>query len=133
MPHDALVKDDNAVAHLTNRTQVMGHEDERRTAIAYLAHALQALQLKRDVTNGEHLIDDQHVRVGKDRDGEAQPHEHARRVELHWRVEEVPQLGEVDDLVESGIQLGAIEPDDYPVEVDVLAASQLIVEPHPNR
>ena len=53
------------------------------------------------VADGEHLVDQQHVGIDVDRDGEAEAHVHAGRVGLHRRVDELPQLGELDDLVEA--------------------------------
>ena len=53
------------------------------------------------VADGEHLVDEQHVGIDVNRHREAEPHVHAGRVGLHRRVDEVLQLGELDDLVEA--------------------------------
>jgi len=48
---------------------------------------------------------------------------------LHLHVDERLDLGEVDDVVEDAGDVGAREPEDRSVQVDVLAAGQLGVEP----
>ena len=40
-----------------------------------------------------------------DGDGEREPDVHARRVELHLRVDELADAGELDDVVEDGVGL----------------------------
>ena len=54
-----------------------------------LTHAVEALELEGEVADGEHLVDEEHLGSDVDRDREAEPHEHARRVELHRRVDEL--------------------------------------------
>ena len=73
--------------------------------VADLAHALEALELEREVADGEDLVDEQHLGLDVDGHGEAEPHEHARRVELDRRVDEVLDLGERHDRVEALLEL----------------------------
>ena len=63
-----------------------------------------------------------------DRDGEAEPHVHARRIGLDRRVDELAQLGEVDDLVEAILDLALGEAEHDAVDEDVLAAGDLGME-----
>ena len=78
------------------------------------------------VADGEHLVDDQDVRLEVRGDGEGQPHVHAARVALHRRVEERRSIsGEVDDLVELARDLARFMPRMAPFKIDVLAAGQL--------
>ena len=81
------------------------------------------------VADGEHLVDEQHVGIDVDRDGEPEPHVHAGRVGLHRRVDELLQLGELDDLVEALLDLALGEAEHDAVDEDVLAAGDLRVEP----
>ena len=62
--------------------------------------AVEALALERLVADREHLVDEEDVGVDVDGDREPEPHVHARRVVLHLLVDELLELGEVDDLVE---------------------------------
>ena len=66
-----------------------------------LGELVEALVREALVADGEHLVDEQHVGIDVDRDGEPEPHVHAGRVRLHRRVDEVLELGELDDLVEA--------------------------------
>ena len=70
-------------------------------------HLAEALLLELGVADGQHLVDDQDLRLEVRRDGEGQAHVHAARVALHRRVEEPLDLGEGDDLVELALDLGA--------------------------
>ncbi len=99
-----------------------------RPLCGHVAHLAEALALEGGVADGEHLVDDEDLRleVCCHREGEADVH--AARVALHRRVEEALDLGELDDLVELAAHLGAAHPEDRAVEVDVLATAQLRVE-----
>ena len=77
---------------LTNRTV--------RPAFGDVLHLAQALLLERGVADGEHFVDDQDLRLQVGGHRESQPHVHPAGVALDRRVEELLDLGEVDDLVE---------------------------------
>ena len=66
--------------------------------------------------------------IDVDRHGEAEPHVHAGRVGLHRRVDELAQLGEVDDLVEALLDLALRQAEHDAVDEDVLAAGDLGVK-----
>ena len=106
---------------LTNRTV--------RPLSLDLAHLAEAAPLELDVADGEDLVDQEHVGLQVGGDGEAEPQVHARRVALHRRVHEPLEPGEGDDLVEPLADLASGHPEDRPVEVGVLEAGQLAVEP----
>ena len=89
-----------------------------------LRHLAEALLLELGVADGEHLVDDQDLGFQMRRDGEGEPHIHARRVALDRRVEKFLDLGEGDDLVELPFDLGAAHAEDGAVEKDVFAAGQ---------
>ena len=79
----------------------MRDEQNRLAAALELGELVQALVREALVADREHLVDQQHVGIDVDRDGESQPHVHAGRVGLDRRVDELLHLGEVDDLVEA--------------------------------
>ena len=60
---------------------------------------------------------------------EAEPQVHTRRVVADWFVDELVQFGEADDVVEAPSDVPGGEPEDRPVQVHVLPAGQLGVEP----
>ena len=80
------------------------------------------------VADRQHLVDQQHFGIDVDGHREPEPHVHARRVGLHRRVDEVLQLGELDDLVEAALDLPLGEAEHDAVDEDVLAAGDLGVE-----
>ena len=104
----------------------MRDEQDRLAAAAELGELVEALVREALVADREHLVDQQHVRDRRDRDGEAEPHVHARRVRLDRRVDEVLQLGELDDLVEAALRSRASSQAEHDaVDEDVLAAGDL--------
>ena len=58
------------------------------------------------VADGQHLVDDQDLRLEVRGDREGQADVHPGGVALHRRVEELLDLGEGDDLVELAVDLG---------------------------
>ena len=87
-----------------------------------LGQLLVALALEGFVADRQHLVDQEHVGVDVDGHRERQPDVHAGRVVLHRLVDEGPDTGEVDDLVEASPELLLGKPEDGPVEEDVLPA-----------
>src|SRR5207245_8584682 len=57
---------------------------------------LGALPLELDVPDGEHLVDEEDVRLHVGGDGEPEAADHAGRVGPEWRVDEVSELRELD-------------------------------------
>jgi hypothetical protein len=104
-------------------------DEEHRPPLARdLAHLPEALALEGLVADGEHLVDDQDVRLEVRGDGERQAHVHPARVALHGGVDEPLHLRERDDLVELRLDLAPPHPEDGAVQVDVVAAGELGVE-----
>ena len=106
----------------------MAHEDDGASVAAELVDLLRAPTLEALVADRQHLVDQHHLRLDVGRDGEAEADEHARRVVLDRRVDELLEPGELDDLVEAARDLALGEPEDRAVQEDVLAAAQLRVE-----
>ena len=106
----------------------MRDEEDRLAAALELGELVEALVGEAFVADGEHFVDQQHLGIDVDRDGEAEPHVHAGGVGLHRRVDELLHLGELDDLVEALVifRLGQAEHD--AVDEDVLAPGDLGME-----
>ena len=107
----------------------MRHHDDRAALALELLDAVEALALERLVADRQHLVDEEDVGLDVHRDREAETDVHARRVEAHLGVDELVELGEGHDVVEAPGELLARHPEDGAVEVDVLAAGELGVEP----
>src|SRR5581483_2207668 len=95
-----------------------------------LLHPLEALPLKSDVADGEHLVHQEKARLRRNGHGEPEPDGHSGRIELHGRVDEVLHLRKSDDVVEPAVELGSGHAEDGSVDVDVLPARELLVEAH---
>ena len=108
--------------------RVVGDEHERRAGRHPLGDQREALALERLVADGEDLVDQQHVGVEVGDDREAEPQEHARAVGLDRHVDEVAELGEVDDRVDPLLDLLAREAVQRAVQQDVLAAGEVLAE-----
>ena len=90
--------------------------------------AIEAAALERLVADREHLVDQEDLGVHVDGDGEAEPDQHPRGVELHLVVHELLELGERDDVVVDPIGVPPRQAEERGVEVDVLAAGEIGVE-----
>ena len=86
------------------------------------------LLLEREVADRQHFVEQQDLGLEMRRDRERQAHVHAARIALDRRVDELLDLGEVDDGVELARDLLAAHAEDGAVEEDVLAAGQLAVK-----
>ena len=96
----AVVQPQRLVAEALDEAERVGDEQDRLAAPPELGELVEALVREALVADGEHLVDEQHVGIDVDRHGKAEPHVHARRVGLDRRVDELLELGELDDLVE---------------------------------
>ena len=104
------VEHDDAVADPLDRRRVVRHEHERRALLHLLGDPVQALALERLVADGEDLVDQQDVGVQVRDDREPEPQEHPRAVRLHRHVDELAQLGELDDAVDALLDVLAPKP-----------------------
>ena len=110
----------------------MRDEENGPPGVAELLHAPEAAPLELGVADGEHLVDEQDLGLEVRGDGEREPDVHAARVPLHRRVDEPLDAGELDDVVEALLDLPALHPEDRAVQIDVLAAGELLVEAGPD-
>src|SRR5262245_9552165 len=124
-----LLQNQRTVAEVLDLFGVVRDEEDRDAVLLQLPDLAHALALERRVTDRETLVDEEHVAVGVYGDSEAEAHVHPRRVVPHLGVDEPPDVGELDDRVELVVDLGLGHADDRAVEVDVLPAGQVGVEP----
>ena len=111
----------------------MRDEHDRAPGLAQVLHPTETPALELGVTDGQHLVDEQDLRLEVRGDRECQAHGHPARVPLHRSVEERLDTGEVDDLVELADTISRLlHPEDRAVQEDVLATRQLRVEAGPD-
>src|SRR5262249_41043208 len=128
--HDrAVLEQDRAIAETLDRLGIVGDEDDRPAAALELVDLAEALPLVLLVADGEHLVKEEHVGPDVRRDRETEAHVHPRGVGADREVDELLELGERDDLVHELPDPRLREPVDRPVEIDVLAAREVLVEP----
>jgi hypothetical protein len=125
----AAVQDHGAVAHVDDLLGGVRDEDDRAPFLLEVADLVDALALEGLVAHRQDLVDEEDVRVRVHGHGEGEADVHARGVELHLGVEEVPDPREVDDGVELPVDLPLGQAQDRSVQVDVLPAGQVRVEP----
>ena len=125
----SFVQPDRLVAEALDQAERVRDQQDGLAAPLELAELVEALVREPFVADGEHFVDEQHLRVDVNRHREAQPHVHARRVGLHRRVDELAQLGKVDDLVEALLDLALREAEHDAVDEDVLAPGDLRMKP----
>ena len=87
-----------------------------------------SLRSRKMVAYGQHLVEDEHVGIDIDGDGEREPDEHAAGVRLDGVLRERADVGEVEDGREEGVNLLAGVPHAGADEADVLDAGELGVE-----
>src|SRR3990172_8382083 len=124
----AIIDEQDALTELLDHRHYVANDDDRDALSLELVHLRQALVLEMGVADGQDLVDEQYFRVAVHGHGEAQAHVHAGGVALHRGIDEVPQLGEADHLVEAAADLLAGHPQDRSVEEYVLAAGEVGME-----
>ena len=124
----ALFQIHAAIAQLGDGAHVMADVQHRAAVPGHVAHLIDALLLKRQIAHGQHLVADQQVGGEMRRHREGELDVHARRIALDRRVDELLDLGELDDLPELGVHLCAAHAEDRAVEIDIVPAGQLVVE-----
>jgi hypothetical protein len=117
------------VAEALDQPERMRDEQDRLAAALELGELVEALVGESLVADRQDFVHEQDVRIDVDRHRETEPHVHARRIGLDRRVDELLQLGELDDLVEALRHPRAWSTEHDPVDENVLAAGDLRMEP----
>jgi hypothetical protein len=128
----ASFEEHSSLAQSLDHSEVVRYEDDGSSLLRNLAHLSKRFALEGGVSYGQDLVDQKNLGLEMSGDGEGQSDRHAARVTLDGCVEESLELGEVDDLVESSLDLGAPHPEDRAVQVDVLPSRQLRMKARPH-
>jgi len=124
----AVVEPGDLIAEGAHLLQAVGDDDDGATVLAELGELVHAPLLELHVADGQDLVDQEDLRLDVNGHREAQTHIHARGVVLHRLIDELTHPGEVDDVIELGLDLLAAHPQDGAVEEDVLPPGELGME-----
>src|SRR5699024_3164149 len=131
--HFAVMDPERLVAHLLDLADGVADEEDRPALLAELLHAPDAFVGECIITDGECLVDDEHIRIGVDGDGEAEAGLHAARIILDRPVHEILELAEFDDIPILLVDLPLAHAVHQALHADVLFPRQLHVGPGGNR
>src|SRR5688572_8940261 len=100
----------------------MTHEQNSAAAIADLADPAHALVDEYRVARGQRLVDNENVRVNTHCGCKGQSRLHAARIRAERLVDDVSEFAEVNDPIETLVDLSTGHPQDRAAHVNVLAA-----------
>src|SRR5215831_16402048 len=98
----------------------------------HFIHFSETLLLKFSVANGEHLINDQYLRLKVCGYRKCEANVHTAAVVLYRRVEKFLHVSKRDDVVKFLADLPLSHPENRAIEEDVLATSKLGMKSRPN-
>ena len=104
------------------------YEDNGDAAGAQFVHLAHTTMPEVSIANRECLIDEEHLGIHTDGNGESQPHYHAARVSLNGLADEIPNLGEVFDRLVAPVDFAFGKAEDGGVEIDVVTAGEFGIE-----
>ena len=102
-------------------------------AFVELDDPLLALRAEHGVAGGEDLVDEEDVGIDRGRDREAEPGPHPGRVRLDRCVDELADVGELDDPGQAALHLAVVDAEERAGQADVVAAREILIEPGPER
>ena len=94
------VEPQHLAAHPEDGIQRMGDQHRGHALLPEGCHSLVAFFLEVLVADRENLVEKQDLRVDGGRDGKSEPGDHSRRVGSDRVVDELLELGELDDVVD---------------------------------
>ena len=101
----ALVQQHHLVAVFDDTAHIVGHHQDRGSALADFLHPAIAFGLKKYVAHGQRLVHDQNLRLHIDGQRKSQPYKHTAGVSLDRLVHEIPDLREVQNIVQLRLHL----------------------------
>ena len=124
----ALMEPKDLAAHLPHLLDGVGDQDGGGAAVNDLLHFVLAFFPEGAVAHGEHLVQNEDIRVHQAGDGEGQAGLHAGGELFKGPVLEFPELGKVDDLVVGLVHKLPGVAQHGPPEVGILPDGQVSVE-----
>lgn len=115
-------------AHFLDLGQVVGDEEDGGAAAHEFEHAGMTFFLEGGVADGEDLIDDKDFGVDDGGDGEGEASEHTGGIIADGGMNEVAELGEVDDFLILLLEEVLLIAEDGAVEENIFAAGEVEVK-----
>ena len=130
--HISLVQPDCMVAELTHGCHRMGDKEKCRSIFQHMMHALLAFFLECRISDGQHLIDDQDLRLHDRGDSKSQTGCHTGGVVLDRHIHEVFEFCKFDDLIVVCIHEFFAVTENGAIQIDVFRRRQFAVESAPS-
>ena len=123
-----VVQDQGLVADVADALDVVSDIDYGPALFLKLPDLADALMLEVGVPHRQDFIHQQDIRIEVDGDREGQADVHAVGVSMNRLVDELPDLGELEDGSQARLHLGAGHSQDITVEEDVFPPGEVGVE-----
>src|SRR5436309_15455142 len=95
-------------------------------------HFSYAFILKRCVSYGQYLVDEQNFWLQVSSDGKGEPYKHSAAVAFYWGVEKLFDLGKIDNFIELSFDFSTAHSEDCAIQKNILSAGQFRVKACPN-
>jgi hypothetical protein len=95
-------------------------------------HSFHALPLKKIVTNTQHLVDEQNIRVDVSRDGKPEPSKHSRRIPFYRRIDKLFESLKIDDSIEALLDFVSCHSQNRAIKINIFSTGQILVKPSAN-
>src|ERR1017187_42116 len=121
----ALLQPERASAEILNHRHVVTYKQHRPAfLVGDVVHLAEAFFLKCRIADGEDLVNKENIGFEVRRDGEGQADVHTTGIMLYWRIDELVDLREIDDLVKLAVDFRLGHTQDRAAQIDVLASCQ---------
>jgi hypothetical protein len=106
----------------------VGDEQDGLALADQMLETAETFRLELHVAHRQRLVDQQHVGIDAGGDGKGQAHEHAAGIVLHRLLDEITDVGEGEDFIQTLFGFGAAQTKDAGVQEDVLDAGEIRIE-----
>ena len=96
---------DDSIANFFDITKIMANKKNCHRFLLELINSFETFALKRDVPDCQNLLDNQNIWINLPNDRETQLRQHTAGVNSDGLVNKFTQLGELDDFIQTLLQL----------------------------
>src|ERR1700741_4293096 len=124
----AGAQQNSAVTDPLDGGKIVRDQHNSRSAFSQLFDAFEAPCLEGHVPDSKHLVKKHDVCIEMDRNREAQPYDHSRRIFLYRNIDKIIDSRKFDDVRDLASYLTIRHTEDRAAEKNVLAASKIRVK-----